>query len=148
MHLTPIRDLAEVEPVLEQMGKGTHAEADAAAAAAIATDIDLGPDALPIKLREQSAHGAKLQIPGEDGADRLRLHGHDFELLIDAAIASGTGPPTQRPLRLEAAILSRTRSPITSRSNWAKESSTLSVSRPMLEVVLNDWVIDTNETPC
>src|SRR5438445_585447 len=51
------------------------------------------------------------------------------------------------PLRLEAAILSRTRSPITSRSNWAKESSTLSVSRPMLEVVLNDWVIDTNDTP-
>ena len=40
-----------------------------------------------------------------------------------------------------------TRSPITSRSNWAKESSTLRVSRPILEVVLNDWVIDTNETP-
>src|ERR1700731_5467511 len=49
------------------------------------------------------------------------------------------GPPTQRPLRFEAAILSRTRSPITSRSNWAKESSTLRVSRPMLEVVLNDY---------
>ena len=47
------------------------------------------------------------------------------------------------PLRLEAAILSRTRSPITSCSNWAKDSSTLSVSRPMLEVVLNDWVIET-----
>ena len=52
------------------------------------------------------------------------------------------------PLRLEAAILSRTRSPITSRSNWAKDSSTLSVSRPMLEVVLNDWVTDTKETAC
>src|SRR5215471_19125548 len=37
------------------------------------------------------------------------------------------------PLRLEAAILSRTRSPISSRSNWANDSSTLSVSRPMLE---------------
>ena len=44
--------------------------------------------------------------------------------------------------------MSRTLSPITSRSNWAKESSTLSVSRPMLDVVLNDWVIDTNETNC
>jgi hypothetical protein len=51
------------------------------------------------------------------------------------------------PLRLEAAILSRTRSPISSRSNWAKDSSTLSVSRPMLELVLNDWVTETNETP-
>src|SRR5262245_60472523 len=50
------------------------------------------------------------------------------------------------PLRLEAAILSRTRSPISSRSNWANDSSTLSVSRPMLELVLKDWVTDTNET--
>jgi hypothetical protein len=52
------------------------------------------------------------------------------------------------PLRLEAAILSRTRSPITSRSNWANDSSTLSVSRPMLDVVLNDWVTETNDTSC
>src|SRR2546430_1214069 len=51
------------------------------------------------------------------------------------------------PLRLEAAILSRTRSPISSRSNWANDSSTLSVSRPMLELVLKDCVTDTNETP-
>ena len=42
--------------------------------------------------------------------------------------------------------MSRTRSPITSRSNWAKDSSTLRVSRPMLEVVLKDWVTETNET--
>ena len=52
------------------------------------------------------------------------------------------------PLRLLAAILSRMRSPVTSRSNWANDSSTLSVSRPMLVVVLNAWVTDTNETPC
>jgi hypothetical protein len=50
------------------------------------------------------------------------------------------------PLRLEAAILSRTRSPMSSRSNWAKDSSTLSVSRPMLELVLKACVTDTNET--
>src|SRR6266700_3829106 len=36
-------------------------------------------------------------------------------------------PPTQRPLRLEAAILSRMRSEVTSRSNWANDSSTFSV---------------------
>src|SRR5205085_8099096 len=52
--------------------------------------------------------------------------------------------PTQMPFRLEAAILSRTRSPISSRSNWAKDSSTFSVSRPILELVLNDCVTDTN----
>ena len=43
MHLTPIGDFADVEPVLEQMGKGSHAEADTAAPAAIATAIELGP---------------------------------------------------------------------------------------------------------
>jgi hypothetical protein len=35
--------------------------------------IDLGLYALPIELREQSPHGAKLQIAGEDGALHLRL---------------------------------------------------------------------------
>jgi hypothetical protein len=30
MHLTPVGDLAEVEPVLEQMGERSHAEADTA----------------------------------------------------------------------------------------------------------------------
>jgi hypothetical protein len=32
-----------------------------------------------------------------------------------------------------------------SRSNWAKDNSTLSVSRPIELVVLNCWVTDTNE---
>ena len=31
MHLTPIGDFADVEPVLEQMGKRSHAKADASA---------------------------------------------------------------------------------------------------------------------
>ena len=39
------------------------------------------------------------------------------------------------------------RSPVTSRSNWAKDSSTLSVSRPIEVVVLNCWVTETNDTP-
>ena len=38
-------------------------------------------------------------------------------------------------------------SPVTSRSNWAKESSTLRVSLPMLVVVLKACVTETNETP-
>jgi hypothetical protein len=50
------------------------------------------------------------------------------------------------PLRLEAAILSRMDSPVTPRSNWAKESSTLSVGRPIEVVVLNCWVTAMNDT--
>src|ERR1700731_4932165 len=51
------------------------------------------------------------------------------------------------PFFFEAAILSRIRSPVTSRSNWAKDNSTLRVSRPIELVVLNCWVTDTNDTP-
>jgi hypothetical protein len=45
-----------------------------------------------------------------------------------------------------AAILSRIRSPVTSRSNWAKDKRTFRVNRPMLVVVLNAWVTETNDT--
>src|SRR5215831_1928414 len=61
------------------------------------------------------------------------------------AYPSGRGPPTQSPLRLEAAILSRMRSEVTSRSNWAKDKSTLRVKRPIEVVVLNCWVTETKE---
>jgi hypothetical protein len=49
---------------------------------------------------------------------------------------------------LEAAILSRMRSPVTSCSNCAKDNSTFSVKRPIDVVVLNCWVTDMNETWC
>ena len=51
------------------------------------------------------------------------------------------------PLLAAALILSRMRSAMTSRSNWAKESRMLSVSRPIEVVVLNDWVTLTKVTP-
>ena len=52
------------------------------------------------------------------------------------------------PFLFEAAILSRIRSPVTSRSNWAKESRMFRVSRPMEVVVLNCCVTDTKDTWC
>ncbi len=57
-------------------------------------------------------------------------------------------PPTHSPRRFEAPILSRMRSLVTSRSNCAKERRTFSVSLPMLDVVLKDWVTETKETSC
>src|SRR5215470_15398198 len=49
------------------------------------------------------------------------------------------------PFFFDAEILSRMRSPVTSRSNWAKDNSTLSVRRPIELVVLNCCVTDTND---
>src|SRR5271165_1271649 len=57
-------------------------------------------------------------------------------------------PPIHMPFFFEAAILSRIRSPVTSRSNWAKDRSTFRVSRPMEVVVLNCWVTDTKLMSC
>src|SRR5580693_4513420 len=50
---------------------------------------------------------------------------------------SGGTPPIHIPFFFEAAILSRMRSPMTSRSNCAKDNSTLRVKRPIEVVVLN-----------
>jgi hypothetical protein len=47
------------------MGKWPHAKANTAALAAVAAAIDLGPDAPPVELRNQSAHGAELEIEAE-----------------------------------------------------------------------------------
>src|SRR5215472_16939478 len=50
---------------------------------------------------------------------------------------SGGTPPIHIPFFFEAAILSRMRPPMTSRSNCAKDNRTLRVKRPIELVVLN-----------
>jgi hypothetical protein len=51
-------------------------------------------------------------------------------------------PPLNFPFLLAAAILSRVRSLMISRSNWAKLSRMFKVKRPMEWVVLNCWVTE------
>ena len=50
MQFAPIGDLADIEPVLEQMGERSQPEADAAPLAAVRTAIGLGPDAAPVEV--------------------------------------------------------------------------------------------------
>ena len=45
---------------MPKLGERPHAKANTAALAAIAAAIDLGPDAPPVELCNQSAHGALL----------------------------------------------------------------------------------------
>src|SRR5215469_3795621 len=68
-------------------------------------------------------------------------------LLSSTRYPSGGTPPIHIPFLFEAAILSRMRSPMTSRSNCAKDSRTLRVKRPIEVVVLNCCVTETNEAP-
>src|SRR4029077_5517997 len=65
---------------------------------------------------------------------------------------SGGSPPIHIPFCFEAAILSRTRSPISSRSNCAKDelakdNRKLRVKRPIEVVVANGWVTETKDVP-
>src|SRR5205085_8579952 len=60
---------------------------------------------------------------------------------------SGGTPPIHIPFCFEAAILSRMRSPMTSRSNCAKDNRTFRVKRPIEVVVLNCCVTETKEAP-
>ena len=55
-------------------------------------------------------------------------------------------PPIHIPFFFDAATLSLILSPVNSRSNWANESSTFRVNRPIELVVLNCWVTDTKLT--
>src|SRR6266581_3209842 len=60
--------------------------------------------------------------------------------------SAGT-PPIHIPFFFEAAILSRMRSPMTSRSNCAKDNRMFNVKRPIEVVVLNCCVTETKDAP-
>ncbi len=100
----------------------------------------------PTAVRRSSKAGPEDRRSHCPCGDR-HLFGHRSRSLADArgdgALSLETTPPIKMPFFLEAAILSRMRSPVTSRSNWAKDSRTFRVSRPMLVVVLNAWVTET-----
>jgi hypothetical protein len=117
MDRATIGDLANVKAVLEQMSKCTGPKADAAPYPAVDKPSCLGADIAPIEVLDQGANGSKLEIAGKDCTDRHRFIWDRDDLLVGDPVAQRHSPPTQMPLRLEAAILSRTRSPMTSRSN-------------------------------
>lgn len=90
------------------------------------------------------------------GADRAEMAGEDMADGDDLALVrlprvgrsqnSGT-PPVHMPFAFDAAILSRIRSPVTSRPNRANDRNTLGVRRPMQLVLLNACVMLTKRTP-
>jgi hypothetical protein len=136
--LAAIDHLTDVEPVAEQMGEAADPEGAPANDAAIGELSLFGADAAAVEVLRQRLHRAKLQIAGEDRAHGFGGGRLDDDLFGDGRITERDRSADPHPLALEAAILSRTRSPMTSRSNWAKDSRILRVSRPILDVVLKD----------
>ena len=80
--------------------------------------------------------------------DRLTRSLADFAKIVeilDARSASFVSVTQQFNTTTSMGRLSRMRSPMTSRSNWAKDSRTLRVKRPIEVVVLNCCVTETND---
>jgi hypothetical protein len=89
---------------------------------------------------------ANLETTPKEISDESGMLLDHMERPVLDPIAERNDAPIQMPFLFEAAILSRIRSPVTSRSNWAKDKRTFRVNRPMLVVVLNAWVTETNDT--
>ena len=141
--------LADVKPIAKEMCERAACEGDTPHGFSGLQSPDLGDNASLAQFRHKQVEAAKLEIASEDAAHTISLGFIDGDLpVLWCRIRDGAMPPTHIPLRLEAAILSRIRSEVTSRSNWANDSSTFSVSRPIEVVVLNCCVTETNDTLC
>src|ERR1700730_14930704 len=99
------------------------------------------------EVSHQRIDSAEFEVSPVDQPDPFGFDFEDGNLAVLHLIAEGQGTADPETLRFEAAILPRRRSEVTSRSNWAKDRSTLRVSRPMEVVVLNCWVTETNDKP-
>ena len=94
--------------------------------------------ALGVEGLLKSHDASRFEIALEQGA-------HDYGMIIDDVQSAIFDPIAQRnhathphSLLLQSGDLVPDCLPVTSRSNWAKDSSTLRVRRPMLVVVLKD----------
>ncbi len=104
-------------------------------------------DAALCHLARQFRPRANLEEAGEDPADVIGGFFVDDQLPALDAVAIGRHPTHPHALLPAGCTLSRMRSAVTSRSNWAKDSRMFSVSRPIDVVVLNDCVTETKVTP-
>jgi hypothetical protein len=132
-----VHNLTQVDPVCEQMEDATASEGNPAAMGTAGAALDLGPPPFHAEQRHDIAHRAQFKVPPEDMADHFGLGRINDEPAVAHVVSKRDVPPIQIPFFFDAAILSRISSPVTSRSNWAKDNRTFSVSRPMLVVVLN-----------
>jgi hypothetical protein len=101
-NLTLEGHIPNVEAIAQQMGQRPAREWNAANGLTSLQGTYFGDDVAFAKVRHQQVEAAELEVAAENSPDPFRLG------FVDGYLAtSGAMPPTQRPLRLEAAILSR-----------------------------------------
>ena len=92
----------------------------------------------------ETHHASRPEIAAKQGPN-LGMIVDDVQRAILDPVAQGTTPPIHIPFFRSRDLVS-VPFPLTSRSNWAKDSSTLRVNRPML-VVVEELGHQTKETP-
>src|SRR5439155_2685087 len=138
--LPAVHHLSDVEAVLEQIGQGANAKRAAANVAAGREPSGLTADASVVEVGGERPDRAKRKIPLKDGAHRLGLGRHHHDLLIHCRIAERERAADPNALALGGRDLVAHPLPDQLPLELANDSSTLSVSRPMLELVLKDCV--------
>ena len=102
-----------------------------------ALDVTIQAQIMDLLLRLQREQGMGLVMITHDLAVVAEMAQRVAVMYAGQVVETGAVPglfdAPRHPytLALLAAILSRMRSPVTSRSNWAKDNSTLSISRPI-----------------
>ena len=66
-------DLADVEPIAQQVGEGTSGEGDAADDLSRTLDAPLRGDPLPPEIRQQRTNASEFEVAPEDRTDGLGL---------------------------------------------------------------------------
>src|ERR1035437_3828830 len=107
----------------------------------------LGSDIFGFEVSHQCIDAAEFEIAPENQPHTFGLVLDDGNLVVFHLITEGQGTTDPEALTLGGSDLVPNPLGVTSRSNWAKDSSTLSVSRPIEVVVLNCWVTETKDTP-
>ncbi len=113
----------------------------AAGDAAVPHDPPFAGDALGIEPVAQLAHGPDLAVETEDAADGCGFLLVDHRLAVVGVASEGRIAAHSHVFLLGGGDLVAYPLPVTFRSNWAKERSTLRVSRP-IEVLVYDDVDD------
>jgi hypothetical protein len=91
-----VMHLAEIDPVLQEVGEGTVGEGNATLVFCDLGVTPLGDDFPAIEFGYQLAEGFQLEIEAEDGADGFCLSLVDDELFVFCVVAQGDG--TSGPL--------------------------------------------------
>jgi len=135
-----MRNLAKVGAIAQELEESAPAYGLPTHLATTSGFGSLGDNAILHQAAFHLVDRTKLKICQKDMAHGFCLaivHAKPVRSGFREIVSKRNGPPPNHmPFFFEAAILSRSLSPVTSRSNWAKDRRTLRVSRPTDDVVL------------